>query len=104
MKLLVEILLAIFLHPIAWVLCVINIVGRTDMGGLKKLLWIIITFVWGIGPILYVLLAGVTIWCVAEPSSGMGGRAATRALVLGLLCLPFGILAPFATWAGAGSL
>src|SRR5712692_7357122 len=33
MKLLVEILLAIFLHPIAWVLCVINIVGRTDMGG-----------------------------------------------------------------------
>ena len=62
MKLLVEILLAIFLHPIVWVLCVINIVGRTDMGGLSKVLWIIITFFWGIGPILYVLLANGAFW------------------------------------------
>jgi hypothetical protein len=62
MKLLVEILVAIFLHPLAWVLCVINIVGRTDMTGLKKFLWIIITVVWGIGPILYVLLADGSFW------------------------------------------
>jgi Phospholipase_D-nuclease N-terminal len=62
MKLLVEILLAIFLHPIAWVLCVINIVGRQNMGGLKKVLWIIITFFWGIGPILYILLADGALW------------------------------------------
>jgi hypothetical protein len=62
MKLLVEILLAIFLHPIAWVLCVINIVGRTNLSGLWKLLWILITFVWGIGPILYILLGDGTFW------------------------------------------
>lgn len=31
-------------------------------------------------------------------------RSATRALVLGLLALPFGIFAPFAIWAGVGSL
>jgi hypothetical protein len=62
MKLLVEILLAIFLHPIAWILCVINIVGRQEMGGLKKLLWILITFFWGIGPILYLLLADGDLW------------------------------------------
>jgi hypothetical protein len=62
MKLLVEILLAIFLHPIVWVLCVINIVGRKDMGGLSKVLWIIITFFWGIGPILYVLLGNGAFW------------------------------------------
>ena len=62
MKLLAEILLAIFLHPVVWVLCVINIVGRTDMGGLSKGLWIIITFFWGIGPILYVLLAKGAFW------------------------------------------
>ena len=61
-KLIVEILLAIFLHPLAWVLCVINIVTRTDMGGLKKVLWIIITFFWGIGPILYVLLGDGAFW------------------------------------------
>jgi hypothetical protein len=61
-KLIVEILLAIFLHPLAWVLCVINIVTRTDMSGLKKLLWIVITFFWGIGPILYVLLGDGAFW------------------------------------------
>jgi hypothetical protein len=31
-------------------------------------------------------------------------RSATRALVLGLLALPFGIFAPFAIWAGVASL
>lgn len=31
-------------------------------------------------------------------------RSATRALVLGLLALPFGIVAPFAIWAGFNSL
>jgi hypothetical protein len=31
-------------------------------------------------------------------------RTATRALVLGLLALPFGIFAPFAIWAGISSL
>lgn len=62
LKLIVEILLAIFLHPIAFVLCVINIVGRTDLNGLQKVLWIVVTFFWGIGPILYILLGGGTFW------------------------------------------
>ncbi len=62
LKLIVEILLAIFLHPLAWVLCVINIVTRTDMGGVKKLVWIVVTFLWGIGPILYVLLGDGAFW------------------------------------------
>jgi len=34
----------------------------------------------------------------------MRDRSATRALVLGLLSLPFGIVAPFAIWTGARSL
>ena len=62
MKFVLEVLLAIFLHPIAFVLCVINIVGRSDMSGLKKVLWIIITFFWGIGPILYILLGDGALW------------------------------------------
>jgi hypothetical protein len=33
----------------------------------------------------------------------MTDRAATRALVLGLLALPFGVFAPFAIWSGARS-
>jgi hypothetical protein len=62
MKLVIEILLAIFLHPVAWILCVINIAGRSDLTVLKKVLWVVITFVWGIGPILYVLLADGAFW------------------------------------------
>lgn len=61
-KLIVEIVLAIFLHPLAWVLCVINIVTRADLGGLQKVLWIVVTFFWGIGPILYVLLGNGAFW------------------------------------------
>ena len=34
----------------------------------------------------------------------MRDRAATRALVLGLLALWFGVFAPFAIWSGARSL
>jgi hypothetical protein len=62
MKLLIEILLAIFLHPIAFVLCLINILSRSDLRGLQKLVWIIVTFVWGIGPILYLLLGDGAFW------------------------------------------
>ena len=61
-KLIVEIVLAIFLHPIAFVLCVIDIVNRQDLSGLSKLLWIIVTFFWGIGPILYILLGRGKFW------------------------------------------
>ena len=61
-KLIVEILLAIFLHPIAFVLCVIDIVNRADHGGLWKVLWIIISFFWGIGPILYLVLGRGKFW------------------------------------------
>ena len=61
-KLIVEIVLAIFLHPVAFVLCVINILTRNDLTGLKKVLWIVITFFWGVGPILYILLADGALW------------------------------------------
>lgn len=61
-KFIVEVLLAIFLHPVAFVLAVINIVNRQDMSGLAKVLWIIISFFWGIGPILYILLGGGQLW------------------------------------------
>ena len=62
MKLIVEILLAIFLHPLAFILCVIDIVNRTDLSGFWKFIWILVSFLWGIGPILYVLLARGKFW------------------------------------------
>lgn len=61
-KLLLEILLAIFVHPLAWVLCLINIVGRSDLTTLEKVVWIVVTFVWGLGPILYLLVGGGSMW------------------------------------------
>ena len=62
MKLIIEILLAIFLHPIAFVLALINIVGRDDLNALQKVLWAVVSFFWGIGPILYILLGNGRLW------------------------------------------
>ena len=62
MKLLVEILLAIFLHPIAFVLCLINVLGRDDLTAIEKVVWIVVTLVWGVGPILYVLVGRGQMW------------------------------------------
>ena len=61
-KLLIEILLAIFLHPIAFVLCLINILGRGDLTTPRKVVWIVVTLVWGIGPILYILVGDGAFW------------------------------------------
>ena len=62
MKLILELAVAIVLHPIAVVLCWINIAGRTDLSTLQKILWAVVCFVWGIGPILYILFGGGTLW------------------------------------------
>jgi hypothetical protein len=61
-KLLLEILLAIFLHPIAFVLALVNIAGRDDLNGLQKVIWAVVCLFWGIGPILYVLVGGGRLW------------------------------------------
>ena len=62
MKLLIEILIAIILHPLAVVLTWINILGRSDLSGLKKVVWMIMCLIWGIGPILYIFLADGELW------------------------------------------
>jgi len=61
-KLLAEILVSIFIHPLAFVLAVVNIVQRQDLGDVEKIVWIIVSFFWGIGPILYVLVGKGTLW------------------------------------------
>ena len=62
MKLLFEILLAVFLHPIAVVLLWINLARRADLGGWRKAIWAVVGVIWGIGPILYVLVGDGTLW------------------------------------------
>ena len=62
MKLLLEILIAIILHPVAWILVLINLAGRPDLTTLQKFIWAVVSIVWGIGPILYVLVGGGSLW------------------------------------------
>jgi hypothetical protein len=61
-KLILEILISIFLHPLAFILALINIAGRGDLNGVQKILWAVICIFWGIGPILYMVLANGELW------------------------------------------
>ena len=62
MKLLLEILLSLILHPIAMVLMWISLLTRGDMSDLKKIVWFVVSIIWGLGPILYVLVAEGSLW------------------------------------------
>jgi hypothetical protein len=62
MKILIELLLAIFLHPIAVVLVWINLAGRSDLSLFQKVLWALVGTIWGVGPILYMFLGGGSFW------------------------------------------
>lgn len=62
MQLILEILVAIILHPVAVVLAWLDEARRTDMTTAAKVIWGIVCLVWGIGPILYILFGGGTLW------------------------------------------
>ena len=62
MKLFLEIVLALILHPIAVVLMWVNLAGRTDINTTQKVIWAIVGLVWGIGPILYILVGDGVLW------------------------------------------
>jgi hypothetical protein len=62
MKFVLEVLISVFLHPLAYVLALINILGRSDLNGGQKLLWALVCIFWGVGPILYVLIGGGSLW------------------------------------------
>ncbi|HEX6508996.1 MAG TPA: hypothetical protein VF221_15315 [Chloroflexota bacterium] len=62
MKLLIEIVISLVLHPLAVVLVWINILGRSDLKGYQKLIWAIVAVPWGIGPLLYILVGGGALW------------------------------------------
>jgi hypothetical protein len=62
MKLLLEILISLILHPVAFILALVNIAGRSDLNTVQKVIWAVVCVFWGIGPILYVLVGGGTLW------------------------------------------
>ena len=62
MKLILEIVLSVFLHPIAMFLMWINLLSRTDLDQTKKIIWFIVSIIWGLGPILYIVVADGALW------------------------------------------
>ena len=62
MKVFLEILLSIILHPIAAILMWINLAGRGDLNGVQKLIWAVTGILWGVGPMLYFLVGGGELW------------------------------------------
>jgi hypothetical protein len=62
MKLLLEILLSIVLHPVAMVLMWINLIARGDLSTTVKIVWFIVSILWGLGPILYILVSEGALW------------------------------------------
>jgi hypothetical protein len=62
MKLFLEIILAVILHPVAFLLMLLNVLGRNDLSGFRKAVWIVIGIIWGIGPILYILVGDGSLW------------------------------------------
>jgi hypothetical protein len=62
MKLLLEIILSIVLHPIALVLMLIDIARRSDLSSGKKLIWAFVGLLWGVGEILYIIVGDGTLW------------------------------------------
>jgi hypothetical protein len=62
MKVVIEIVLSLLLHPIAFVLMIINVLGRQDLNRWKKTGWILVGFLWGLGPLAYVFLGDGALW------------------------------------------
>jgi hypothetical protein len=61
MKVVLEILVAIILHPVATILAILNILGRDDLAGAQKIIWAVVSII-PIGPILYVTVGGGALW------------------------------------------
>lgn len=62
MKLLLEILVSVILHPIAMLFMFVNVIGRDDLDGGKKFVWCLVGLLWGIGPILYITIGDGALW------------------------------------------
>ena len=62
MKLVLEIILAVILHPVAFLLMLLNLIGRRDISTFQKIVWAVVGIFWGIGPILYILVGNGSLW------------------------------------------
>ena len=62
MKLILELVIAVVLHPLAWILVLVDLARRDDLTAAQKVIWAVVSIVWGLGPILYLLVGGGVLW------------------------------------------
>jgi hypothetical protein len=62
LKLILEIVISAILHPVAVVLMWLNLAGRSDLTKSQKVIWAVVGLIWGIGPILYILVGDGVLW------------------------------------------
>ena len=62
MKLVLEILVSVILHPVAVVLMWISLAGRSDLSSAQKIVWALVGLLWGVGPVLYILVGNGSLW------------------------------------------
>lgn len=77
MKLLLEIIVAVVLHPIALALSWIDLAGRTRLLLAWKIVWGVLCLIWGVGPLLYVLSGG-NLWGYPARRRGMPDQHAHK--------------------------
>ncbi|MDQ6826370.1 MAG: hypothetical protein M3Z14_04115 [Candidatus Eremiobacteraeota bacterium] len=62
MKMVLEVLLSLVLHPLAMLLMWLNLAGRSDLTAERKVVWFLVSLLWGLGPILYLLVDDGSLW------------------------------------------
>jgi hypothetical protein len=40
----------------------VNLIGRSDLTTFQKFIWFVVSILWGLGPILYILVADGSLW------------------------------------------
>jgi len=78
MKLLIEFIMAIILHPIAAILCWVDLARRGDLPNTEKIVWGVVCIIWGIGPIFYILVGGGALWRGRAPGEPRGSTYTMR--------------------------
>lgn len=62
MKILLEFILSLILHPVAMILMWLSVLRREELSAVRKVVWLIISIIWGLGPLLYILVGGGELW------------------------------------------
>ncbi|MGI8824808.1 MAG: PLDc N-terminal domain-containing protein [Chloroflexota bacterium] len=62
MKLILEVVISLVLHPVAMVLAWIDILRRRDLSLFRKAIWVVVCLIWGIGPLLYIAVGDGKLW------------------------------------------